>query len=201
MDGAMGTRTSRGEIIVWFSCWRVGRGRDEGVVARLEEGVDVVVCWFGWVVEEVEERGLEVVVEGEADAEVWAFSWVGELVLVLSSSPEMWTSVAVRAQHHASLRRIQWDRPSFHSISSSIALNRFLFFASRRSFNCVPTLSGSSNLYVLLLFFSFRVDEVFAPVAEASSISVSDSLEYCLSLQSTGSNSNPNASPLPSLLR
>ena len=45
MLGAMGTRTSRGEIIVWF-CWRVGRGREEGVVARLEEGVDVEVV--GW---------------------------------------------------------------------------------------------------------------------------------------------------------
>lgn len=135
----MGTRTSTGEIMVWVVLLVVREVRS-GVVEGLDPGVEVA---FWGKEEDVEERGLE----DEADAESAAGCW-SAVVVAVDVSAKL-TCVAVRAQHHASRRRIQCARPSFHSISCSSAVNRFLFFASFRSLSCRPTLSGPSNLHAL----------------------------------------------------
>lgn len=178
--GAMGTRTSTGNMTV--GAVTVLPAPISGEMDGVEPGVEGSSAG----VDDVDVRGLDVA-DADPDPD-WSPCWL------LSN---MLTSVAVRAQHHASRLCIQCDSPSFQTISSSSACHRLRFLASCWPVNSAPTLSGESNLLTL----PFEPD--FECVVASDfwrSTSESSLLEYSLSLQSKGSKSSPIASPVPLLI-
>lgn len=90
----MGTSTSTGETVVGATI--VLPAPMSGDIEGVEPGVE---CSSAGI-DEVEVRGLELT-DPDADPD-WSPCWLFSSIL---------TSVAVRAQHHASRLRIQCDRP------------------------------------------------------------------------------------------